>query len=52
MQGHDLRAAMLMKAMCSYPWVRETYGDALPDASWLLHPRPARAASRASGVRA
>ena len=35
--GH--RAAMLMKDLCSYAWVRETYGDALPNASWLLQPR-------------
>jgi predicted GNAT superfamily acetyltransferase len=35
--GH--RAAMLMKDMCSYAWVRETYGPQLPDAPWLLQPR-------------
>jgi len=52
MSEHDVRAAMLMKSMCSYAWVRETYGDALPDAPWLLHPRPAPAALRATGVRA
>ena len=36
------RAAMLMKELCSYPWVRETYGDApaRPAAGW----RAARAA--------
>lgn len=38
MQG-DHRAAMLMKDLCSYAWVRETYGDALPSAPWLLKPR-------------
>ena len=37
--GHDLRAAMLMKTLCSYPWVRDTYGDALPDEPWLQRPR-------------
>jgi len=37
--GHDVRAAMLMKTLCSYPWVRETYGDALPDVPWLQRPR-------------
>ena len=36
--GH--RAAMLMKDLCSYPWVRDTYGDALPAAPWLPMPRP------------
>ena len=30
----DVRASMLMKELCSYPWVRETYGDALPDLPW------------------
>jgi predicted GNAT superfamily acetyltransferase len=34
-----LRAAMLMKDLCSYPWVHETYGDALPDEPWLIAPR-------------
>ena len=29
-----VRASMLMKELCSYPWVRETYGDALPDVAW------------------
>src|SRR5690606_8537982 len=37
--GRKLRAAMLMKEMCSYPWVRETYGDQLPDADWIGRPR-------------
>ncbi|TLX21856.1 MULTISPECIES: GNAT family N-acetyltransferase [Thermomonas] len=37
--GHDLRAAMLMKFLCSYQWVRDTYGDALPDEPWLQRPR-------------
>ena len=36
--GH--RAAMLMKDLCSYAWVRDTYGDRLPDAPWLPQPRP------------
>ena len=30
----DVRASMLMKELCSYPWVRDTYGDALPDVPW------------------
>ena len=33
------RAAMLMKELCSYPWVRETYGDQLPVESWVPMPR-------------
>ncbi|GHE32849.1 GNAT family N-acetyltransferase [Vulcaniibacterium thermophilum] len=34
-----LRAAMLMKPLCSYEWVRETYGEALPRVPWILQPR-------------
>ncbi|OHE85672.1 MAG: GNAT family N-acetyltransferase [Lysobacterales bacterium RIFOXYD1_FULL_69_11] len=43
MPGSGIRAAMLMKSLCSYPWVRETYGDALPDTPWILQPRQAPA---------
>lgn len=50
MSEHGVRAAMLMKPLCSYPWVRETYGDALPDQPWLLRPRPQRTAPRATGT--
>ena len=39
MEEAGVRAAMLMKPLCSYAWVRETYGDALPEASWLARPR-------------
>ena len=39
MPAHGVRAAMLMKTLCSYPWVRDTYGDALPDVAWLQRPR-------------
>lgn len=39
----DLRAAMLMKPMCSYPWVREAYGADLPDVPWIQRPRTATA---------
>ena len=37
--ARKLRAAMLMKELCSYAWVRETYGAALPDAAWVGAPR-------------
>lgn len=30
-----LRAAMLMKPLCSYGWVRDTYGSNLPDVPWI-----------------
>ena len=34
MDQDGVRASMLMKELCSYPWVRDTYGDALPDVAW------------------
>ena len=34
MPVHDVRTSMLMKPLCSYAWVRDTYGDALPDEPW------------------
>lgn len=46
------RAAMLMKVLCSYPWVHATYGDALPDAPWLLQPRRIAAVVPATGTHA
>ena len=39
MPVHEVRASMLIKPLCSYAWIRETYGDALPDQPWLQHPR-------------
>ena len=50
MQEHGVRAAMLMKPLCSYAWVRDTYGDALPREAWLLHPRSPQPAARATGT--
>ena len=35
------RAAMLMKELCSYPWVREAYGEQLPDVPWIATSRVA-----------
>ena len=48
MDEHDVRAAMLMKPLCSYEWVRQTYGDALPDVPWLQQPRRPIAARAAT----
>ena len=49
--GH--RAAMLMKDLCSYAWVRDTYGASLPDAPWLPQPRAqALPAHRPTGTHA
>ncbi len=50
MPEHGLRAAMLMKPLCSYAWVRDTYGDALPQEDWLLHPRSPLPEPRATGT--
>jgi uncharacterized protein len=35
MQETNRRASMLVKEMCSYPFVRDTYGAQLPAESWL-----------------
>jgi len=43
MAGLDVRASMLLKDMCSFGWVRETYGNDLPDVPWVGHSRQARA---------
>ncbi|MEO6138210.1 MAG: GNAT family N-acetyltransferase [Luteimonas sp.] len=46
------RAAMLMKELCSYAWVRDTYGAQLPNVPWITSARPAIdvAAHRATGT--
>ena len=38
-KGRGVRAAMLMKELCSYAWVRDTYGERLPDVPWVSRPR-------------
>ena len=49
--GSGRRAAMLMKELCSYPWVRDTYGAQLPDAPWMPMPRAVAAPQqRATGT--
>lgn len=45
-----VRAAMLMKELCSYAWVRDTYGDRLPDAPWVSQPRAGADALPATGT--
>ena len=35
MPGTDLRASMLVKELCSHPWIAATYADGLPDLPWL-----------------
>ena len=39
--AEGIRASMLMKEMCSYPWVRDTYGAQLPPEPWLAARRTA-----------
>lgn len=39
MPAVDVRACMLLKDLCSYAWVHETYGDALPDLPWASQRR-------------
>lgn len=46
-----IRAAMLMKELCSYAWVRETYGDALPDVPWITGARVSVDVPRSTGTR-
>ncbi|PJK07516.1 GNAT family N-acetyltransferase [Lysobacteraceae bacterium NML95-0200] len=38
-QADGTRASMLVKPMCSHAWIRETYGERLPDAAWIVRPR-------------
>ena len=52
MDETGMRAAMLMKPLCSYAWVHDTYGEALPDEPWVPQPRNALAhvPARATGT--
>jgi len=40
MPESGIRASMLTKELCSYPWVQGHYADGLPDVAWLPRPRP------------
>lgn len=50
MAGSGRRASMLMKELCSYPWVRDTYGTRLPDVPWIGAPRDSFIDQRATGT--
>lgn len=50
MEETGVRAAMLMKPLCSHAWVRDTYGDALPHEPWITQPRSAVPARRLTGT--
>ena len=40
------RVSLLAKDLCSYPWVRDTYGEALPGETWLQSRLAAPAAAQ------
>ena len=50
MPESGLRAAMLMKPLCSHAWVARTYGNQLPDQPWIVHPRAVPVHARRSGT--
>ncbi|MCM2355624.1 MAG: GNAT family N-acetyltransferase [Arenimonas sp.] len=51
MPASGIRASMLLKEMCSYPFVAQTYGGKLPDLPWLrTRPLPGRRAALATGT--
>jgi predicted GNAT superfamily acetyltransferase len=51
MAGPGLRAAMLVKELCSYPYVQQTYDGHLPDQGWLqARALPGRKSHLATGT--
>lgn len=50
MPGTQVRASMLVKTLCSYPWVQARYGSQLPDVSWLQRPRPGARLAATTGA--
>jgi uncharacterized protein len=51
MPGPGLRAAMLVKELCSYPYVRQAYGGTLPEQPWLAaRALPGRDSQLATGT--
>ncbi len=49
-QADGTRACMLMKSLCSFEWIRQTYGDALPDVPWLPRARLSATEHRPTGT--
>lgn len=45
-----IRVAMLMKELFSHRWIRETYGDKLPDVPWLAPRRLPEFAQQQTGT--
>ncbi|MCX7042825.1 MAG: GNAT family N-acetyltransferase [Gammaproteobacteria bacterium] len=51
MEGPGVRAAMLVKELCSYPFVHRSYDGKLPDQPWLAaRALPGRKPQRATGT--
>lgn len=51
MPGIGQRVSLLVKELCSYPWVRDTYGGKLPGEPWLAsRPLPGRRPALATGT--
>ncbi len=51
MPGLDLRASMLVKELCSYPYVKEHYGENLPAQPWTAaRDLPGRSPQLATGT--
>ena len=50
MPNTEVRAAMLMKELCSFAWIHEAYGEALPKLSWIAQARAPCVAQRATGT--
>lgn len=51
MPGVERHVSLLAKELCSWPWVRDTYGEALPDQPWLAARRlPGRQPALATGT--
>ena len=51
MQGPGVRAAMLVKELCSYSFVHQSYDGKLPDQPWLAaRAVPGRKSQRATGT--
>ena len=50
MPDTGIRAAMLMKPLCSYAWVRQTYGSELPEQPWIGRPRERLVPQRPTGT--
>ncbi len=49
-QADGTRASMQVKHLRSHDWIRQTYGNTLPDVPWLLAPRTAAERPRSTGV--